>query len=137
MKRQKNQLMLGEIDQIRMPASEISKRPFSKFMAAAAGTVSAPHVQDFATTVPTSAPNPVLVFLMQRPEPKPLGPPIQTDKPPTREQRYAAAGFDQTICLRRNWFEMIRSLTMFRSTTKGIGMDIVEGIDSWPMSWDL
>lgn len=142
LKRQKNQLMLGEIDQIRMPTSESTKKPLSKFMAAAAGTISAPHVQEIPSTVTLSAPNPVLIFLMQRPEPKPLGPAVnQGDKSVTRDQRYAAAGFDQTICLRRNWFEVVHCLTLFRNDTctdnkfaesKGL----VTAGESWPMTWE-
>ena len=66
----------------------------------------------------STLPNPVLMFLMQRPEPKAINLNFDMKLKSQKvniEYLQRAGGFDTVDCLRRNWQEMMKGVILFKS----------------------
>lgn len=148
-KRQQNEIMLGERDRLSSPSV---RQGTSRLWSDAPGHTEAPHVAGPAVgpTAGSSAPNPVLMFLMQRPEPKP-NLQVPPSEKPSKDALLKAGGFDPTVCLRRNWFEMIHGVLSYKhlvTATGTVGATSAMEVDDtttssaaggghqWRMTWD-
>eukprot|EP01042_Synura_sphagnicola_P000153 gene153-154_t len=121
MKQQQNELMLGERDQITtIPVHSHSgggpavTSVMSGFLSGTPTSISDKEVLQVHGTGAAeyaSAPNPLLLFLMSRPEPSPRA--LQSNALKVgstgskRDLRHRACGFDPGICLARNWIELL------------------------------
>lgn len=151
LKRQRNEIMLGERDRLSCSSSQGAT---SRLWSDAPGQMEAPHVapQHTPASAPapagSSAPNPVLAFLMQRPEPRPHIQIPPSEKPP-KDAVYKAGGFDPTVCLHRNWFEMIHGLLSYKTVLLNADLSTSSSVEAtvantgnnrrslqWCMTWD-